>query len=144
MLILFRELWLNSLLGRNILELSLVDEVDGTDKVHVVLIDESGVLSELHQISRGEQMSQFIERLLILCGHEFLDYLTAGHLHGIEAITFLNILSQSVCKLGIVLLRILRGNHLIRLYLLNLLQCLLMRQEFLDYTDMSDYRLIVS
>ena len=70
MLILFRELWLNSLLGRNILELSLVDEVDGTDKVHVVLIDESGVLSELHQISRGEQMSQFIERLLILCDAE--------------------------------------------------------------------------
>ena len=89
-------------------------------------------------------MAQLAEGILVLGGHQVIDDLTTGHLHRIEAITLLDILTDGICELRVVLLRILRGHHLVGLDLLNLLQGLLVWQQPLHNADMGNDGLVVA
>ena len=127
------ELWLLYHLFLHVLNLGLVDELYGVDKVHVVLVYECGVLGELHEVGSLEEHTQLVESLLVLCLGQTVYNLAAGHLHRPESVAFLDILSECLCQLGVVFLLVLRGHHFLRLDNLYLLHRLLVWQQSLHY-----------
>ena len=126
-----------------LLDLRLIDEVDGIDEVHVVLIDEGPELGKLHEVGHLEQFAQLSYPLLVGLFAQLLDNLVGGHLHGVEAEACLHVLAQGIGELGVVLLHVVLLPALLALDAIHLLQGHLVGRQLGSYSDTAQDGLVV-
>ena len=72
----------------------------------VWFVDEGAVLRKLHEVCRLEEFAQLVDGIFVIHFLQMLDDLVGGHLHRIETIAFLDVVTQSICQLRIIFLRV--------------------------------------